>query len=362
MAVAAFAPAILLAACASDPPEADQSSVPSVSATTEDVARHSATTIVQAAAAPSATTESVPNTAPPTSAVTDIEGGLEDASDLATVIDFSYDYDDPDSEEPPDFVVGRDIVSGLWQWSRLSASSCVFIAVSPEPWSSGPGEPQRPIYLNDIERLWWLDTRHPVALAVGETVVGYSSSASIDEMVSATSHPECFLERVGANSVAGDELFAQRHDSGSGGIVGGEDIATVEPDSQAPSDGDTSWRCKAHDGPEPADLLDWLDERGAPQPEVSCVVGEGILAGWWQWHELSATKCIYVAVDSGNKIDQYSHRSQSRRDATEPILLRAGEIVNGYSDTAGTDSSFIAGTSHPNCFLEHIAPENEASA
>ncbi|WP_419553095.1 hypothetical protein [Candidatus Poriferisodalis sp.] len=358
----------LTASCASDQPDAGPAGVaPTIAASTSTAAPHESTPVAATSTtqSDSATTDAsapAPSTAPPDSAASDTEDDPAHASDLATLVDFRHDNDDSDAEGPVEYVVGRDIAPGVWQWSQLSAGSCIFVAVAPEPWSSGPGEPQRPIYQDDVERLWWLDARDPVALASGEAVIGYNSSANIDGMISATSRPECFLERTGDHSVPDEETYARRHDSGSGGVEGGDDIPAEEPESAGEFEGDTSWECRAHSGPEPVDLLDWRDEPGTQHPEVSCVVGEGILAGWWQWHELSATDCIFVVVDSGDEVDRHLHPSQSRRDAREPILLREGEIVEGYSESGNTGSSFTAGISHPSCFLEHIAPEDEFSA
>ena len=285
-----------------------------------------------------------------------------EVGDLATEVDFKYDEEDRDDNVPLDYVVGRDIASGVWQWSRLSANDCVFIAVAPEPWSWEPGEPARDIYDEDVEFLWWLDARELVALATGEAIVGYSSNGGIDGMVSGISYPECFLERIGDNIALDEEIYAQRHDSGSGGVEGGEYLPHEESELPDVPDDGTGWQCRAHTGPEPVDRLDWRHVRYESSPEVSCVVGMGILPGWWQWHQFSAPSCIYVVVDTGDELDQALHPSQRRRDAREPIPLREGEIVKGYSDNGREFSRFIAATSHPECFLEHIAPEDQPPA
>ena len=286
-----------------------------------------------------------------------------DAGGLATLVDFTIDYDDDSRDGPIDYLVGRDLASGLWQWSDNSANSCIFIAVAPESWSSAPGESQRRIISQaDADRLWWLDARNPVALVHGEAVVGYNRLPVLTDMIAGTSHPECFLGRIGDNTAPDEEIYSQRHDAGSGGIEGGEDLSFEEAEPPVLPEGDGSWECRAHRGPEPADRLDWRDDPNTSRPEVSCVVGVGISPGWWQWNEFSAPSCIYVVVDTGDELDQMLHRNQKRRDAREPILLREGEIVKGYSESKGESSSFIAGTSHPECFLEHIAPEDEPSA
>ena len=258
--------------------------------------------------------------------------------------------------------VGQDIASGLWQWADRSAGTCVFVAVAPESWSSGPGEPRRPLFDDDIKRLWWLDARSPVALVHGEAVIGYHWRPVITEMIAGTSHPECFLERIGDNDIPDEQIYAGRHDSGTGGIEDGKDLPFEAPDVAEVPEGGGAWECRAHMGPEPVDRLDWRDDSYTSRPQVSCEVGVGLLPGWWQWSEFSASRCIYVVVDPGDELDHLLRRGTTRRDAREPILLREGEIVEGYSDSKGESSSFIAGISHPECFLEHIAPEDEPSA
>ena len=69
-----------------------------------------------------------------------------------------------------------------------------------------------------------------------------------------------------------------------------------------------------------------------------------------------------MVVDSGDSLDQRRHQSRPRRDARSPILLSEGEIVLGYSDTEDEFSSYIGAISHPSCFLEHKAPEDESPA
>lgn len=136
--------------------------------------------------------------------------------------------------------------------------------------------------------------------------------------------------------------------------------------------------CYAHSGPEPAELLDWrvkyssaIDSsydysQGGPQiqghPEVSCEVGVGILAGWWQWHTMSSHDCAYLAVETADGAGPADDSDWSRLNPIEPILLSEGDVVVGYQ-TVGQDASRLIGaTSHPECFLEYIDPEDQPSA
>lgn len=131
--------------------------------------------------------------------------------------------------------------------------------------------------------------------------------------------------------------------------------------------------CYAHDGPEPADLLDWRVEfsstsdysQGGPQiqghAEVSCEVGIGILAGWWQWHELSSPDCEYVAVETPDGADSDGATDGSRIDPTEPILLNSGDVVAGIGMVIQDESRSMTGTNHPECFLEYLGTEPPTS-
>ncbi|WP_419946001.1 hypothetical protein [Candidatus Poriferisodalis sp.] len=116
--------------------------------------------------------------------------------------------------------------------------------------------------------------------------------------------------------------------------------------------------CRAHAGPEPADLLDWQTDYDQPHPAVSCVVGDGILAGWWQWHEFSAPDCTYVAVLPVEGPDEDGDLFWSRRNAIEPVQLRAGDVVVGYATVGVGNSGPISSTARAECFLEHIGPED----
>lgn len=119
--------------------------------------------------------------------------------------------------------------------------------------------------------------------------------------------------------------------------------------------------CKAHAGPEPADLLDWRTDFDEPHPEVSCEVGEGILAGWWQWHEFSAPDCTYVAVLPIDGPDEDGNPFWSRRNAIEPMQLRQGDVVIGYATADVGNSGPISAIASAECFLEHLGTEAEHS-
>ena len=241
-------------------------------------------------------------------------------------------------------MIGENVAAGLWQWSQQSASNCVFLVVAPA------ADPPGPRYGVPVDLFRYLDAREPIALLGGEVIIGYSAIDEFSDIIGGTSHPQCFLEWTAENDRPESELFVERY-----GDLDPDDIGDW-------SEQTTGWECRAHAGPEPVDRLDWKDDSGASHPEVSCEVGVGILPGWWQWSEQSSPKCIYVVVDTGDELDQASHQSHTRRDARSPILLSEGEIVQGYSDTKDEFSSYIAATSHPTCFLEHLAPEDQPSA
>ena len=119
--------------------------------------------------------------------------------------------------------------------------------------------------------------------------------------------------------------------------------------------------CYAHAGPEPADLLDWRTDFDEPHPEVSCVVGEGILAGWWQWHEFSASDCTYVAVLPVDGPDEDGNPFWPRRNAIEPVQLHEGDLVVGYATVGVGSSGPVTATASAACYLEFLGPEVEAS-
>lgn len=91
------------------------------------------------------------------------------------------------------------------------------------------------------------------------------------------------------------------------------------------------------------------------------MVGEGILAGWWQWHEFSAPDCTYVAVLPVDGPDDDGNPFWSRRNATEPVQLREGDVVLGYATVGVGSSGPITATAHAQCFLEYLGAEIETS-
>lgn len=119
--------------------------------------------------------------------------------------------------------------------------------------------------------------------------------------------------------------------------------------------------CRAHVGPEPAELLNWQTDYDRPHPAVSCVVGEGISAGWWQWHESSVPDCTYVAVLPVDGPDE-AVALWSRRNAIEPVQLREGDVVVGYATVGVGNSGPISSTARAECFLEYIGPEDDPEA
>ena len=261
-----------------------------------------------------------------------------------TELDFRVNPPSHDDTAPPEWVIGVNVAAGLWQWSDASASHCVYIVVAP-----ASGDPESPSIGLTVNSFRYFDAREPVALLDGEVIVGYNETDDFSGIISGTTYPDCFLERVAEHQGPTEELFAERY----------SDLDEGYGDASGES---SEWACRAHSGPEPADRLDWEHTSDTPHPEVSCEVGDGILPGWWQWSEGSADDCIYVVVDSGDGLDQRRHQSRPRRDARSPILLSEGEIVLGYSDTEDEFSSYIAAISHPSCFLEHKAPEDESPA
>ena len=294
------------------------------------------------------TTASAPGTSAPDTSVpppTTTAAVAEDAVEPRTELDFRIDPDGPDDEEPTEWVVGENVLPGLWQWSQHAAANCIFLVVAPTNGSPGPRS-----YGVPVNWYRFLDGREPIALLASEVIIGYSAIDDISDIIGGTSHPSCFLEWIAENERPESETFFERY-----GELDKDDIADWSEES-------SSWECRAHTGPEPVDRLDWKHRSGTPHPEVSCKVGVGILPGWWQWSGYSAPDCIYVVVNTGGELSQTWHSGQDRRDARSPILLSEGEIVQGYSDSDEELDGFIAATSHPTCFLEHTAPENQPSA
>ena len=195
--------------------------------------------------------------------------------------------------------------------------------------------------------MWWLDARAPVVLAEREAVVGYAPAADHLQLVMASNPPQCILERVGAFTVAID-VYAQRHKSERDG-------GPQAPSPRVPQDatGEADWKCYAHDSPEPATELDWYVTTSEDHPDVSCVVGEGIAAGWWRWHDRWAG-CGFVVIQVA---DDPERLRLQRRDASEPILLTASESVAGYSDGEENFSPFTVSKTWPDCTLQLVEPE-----
>lgn len=289
------------------------------------------------------TTSTVPATTAPTP--TTAPAVAEDAVEQRTELDFRIDPDRPDDEEPGLWLIGENVASGLWQWSNRSGSECLYLVMAPAAGPSG-----KRVVGGWLDQLVHLDAREPVALLSGEQLLGYSDLDDGSEIIAGSSHPQCFLERIAENDRPDSEMLVERY-----GERGEDDVG----DGSEPT---SNWECQAHSGPEPVDRLDWHGSFGSSQPEASCEVGVGILAGWWQWTEQSSPECVYVVVDTGDELDQALHRSHTRRDARSPILLSEGEIVLGFSDSKDEYSGYTAATSYPLCFLEHIAPEGEPSA
>lgn len=89
------------------------------------------------------------------------------------------------------------------------------------------------------------------------------------------------------------------------------------------------------------------------------MVGTGIRAGWWQWHEFSASDCTYVAVLLADGADDDGNPSWSRRNAIEPVQLREGDLVIGYATADVGNWGPISGTARAECFLEHLGDDLE---
>lgn len=123
------------------------------------------------------------------------------------------------------------------------------------------------------------------------------------------------------------------------------------------------WECRAHSGPEPVELLDWRTEHDKPHATVSCRVGVGIRAGWWQWHSFSSDGCRSVAVRPSATADLPDGQSRSRRDAREPIVLNDDDVVTGFTfaDNGGSPEGVIAATTGPLCLLEFVGTEPPTS-
>ena len=117
------------------------------------------------------------------------------------------------------------------------------------------------------------------------------------------------------------------------------------------------WHCRAHSGPEPAELLDWQSDLDEDHPDVSCRVGEGIRTGWWRWHALSADECRSVTVRPSATAELPEGQSRSRRNAREPIILNSGDVVTGFTTEDLEGSGSIAATSLGYCFLEYHGPD-----
>ena len=287
------------------------------------------------------TTSLVPVTSAPTPTTTT---ATEDVTEPRTDLDFRIDPDRPEDEGPTEWVIGENVVPGLWQWSQRSASNCIFLVVAPA------ADPPGPRYGVPVDLYRYLDAREPIALLGGEVIIGYSAIDEFSDIIGGTSHPQCFLEWTAPNDEPEPETFADRYG----------DLDKWDPDDWSTKS--SGWTCHAHASPEPADRLDWTGEFASAQPEASCEVGVGILPGWWQWGEQSAPNCIYVVVTTGDGLGQAPHEGHTRRDARSPILLSDGEVVLGYSDAEDVASSYVAATSSPVCILEHKAPEDLPSS
>ncbi len=247
-------------------------------------------------------------------------------------------------------VVGVELAPGLWQWAANSRGNCLYIAVSPHP--------RRPdgSYASPVDDIWWLDARGPVVLAEGEIVLGFAPQPNHDEMVISTNPVRCFLERVGSYT-SGIDVYAQRHGSERDRDMPELDdttdlVGVDEVDSEA------DWTCYAHVGPEPATQLDWSKASPDDHAGVSCVVGEGIAAGWWRWHNPSDT-CRYLVTQDADDPDRHRLR---RRDASELLLLTAGESVWGYSASADDLAPFTISTTATQCILDFFGPERSCYA
>lgn len=86
---------------------------------------------------------------------------------------------------------------------------------------------------------------------------------------------------------------------------------------------------------------------------MSCVVGEGIAAGWWQWRNPTDTCKDLVTEDA----DVTDHQLVRRRDATDPLLLTEGESVWDYAESPENFAPFTVSSTLSMCILEYIGPE-----
>ena len=187
-------------------------------------------------------------------------------------------------------------------------------------------------------------------LAEREAVVGYAPAPDRLELVMASHSPQCTLERVG-DFTSDTDVYAQRHeserdfDSGTG----------TAPDPGRETLDEADWMCHSHSntGPEPATELDWTPASFDEDLGVSCVVGEGIAAGWWRWH-VPGGDCTYLVTQDADDPDR---RQLRRRDASELLLLTEGESVWGYSESDDDRSPFTVSTSTTTCILQFIEPE-----
>jgi len=346
--LALVAVCLAAASCAPDAPDAaSASTTPATSSPPVTDTTTPPTTLPPTTTVASEPTESTTSTVPATTAPmpTTAPAVAEDAVEQRTELDFRIDPDRPDDEEPGLWLIGENVASGLWQWSKRSGPECLYLVMAPAAGPSG-----KRLVGGWLDQLVHLDAREPVALLSGEQLLGYSDLDDGSEIIAGSSHPQCFLEWIAEHDQPDSEMLVERYGER------GEDDAG---DGSEPT---SNWECQAHSGPEPVNRLDWHGSFGSSQPEASCEVGVGILAGWWQWTEQSSPECIYMVVDTGDELDQALHRSHTRRDARSPILLSEGEIVLGYSDSKDEYSGYTAATSYPVCFLEHIAPEDEPSA
>ena len=235
---------------------------PTSAAMPTTTAHAAATTTTSAPPAPPAsqapsTTAPVPTTTAPSA----------ESVEPVTELDFRVNPPSHDDTAPPEWEIGVNVAAGLWQWSDASASHCVYIVVAP-----ASGDPESPSIGLTVNSFRYFDAREPVALLDGEVIVGYNETDDFSGIISGTTYPDCFLERVAEHQGPTEELFAERY----------SDLDEGYGDASGES---SEWACRAHSGPEPADRLDWEHTSDTPHPEVSCEVGVGILPGWWQWSE-----------------------------------------------------------------------------
>lgn len=333
--------ALGIAACtgvddASDETAADTSGAVAAAApsTTTEQAAPPATTDAAASPATTEATSKVAGTEPGDEDTNETEVESEAATDTEPLPEqFAFDCGTHCLDENSG-VVGVQLAPGLWQWSARSPDDCRFIAVS--------ANPRRPdgsrVYIEGD--LWWLDARSPVVLAERETVIGFAPEADETELVIATNPVKCILERVGTYDSDVD-IYAQRH--GVDDAQPGADVTRDEAD----------WTCYAHVDPELATELNWSSASPGDHADVSCVVGEGITAGWWQWRAPGGN-CAYLVTQDADDPDRHRLR---RRDATEPLLLTAGESVWGYSESSDRFAPFTISTTVTDCVLQLVEPE-----